>query len=258
MLCERGWKLTTPWWACLCSSICSRRGDCSPPLGPHTLPWDIYYGPSVQGKENGTQRCTRWETVKSFSCVRLFVIPRTAAHQAPLSMGFFQARILEWVAISFSRGFSWPRGRTWVSCLAGRFFIIWATREAQDEKAYCRGKPWVHPSPRWGGRRDKVHSSLSCSEEETWRARLVNPVMKYRVRGRAETDGESAQKGQQKKRLRGENSLMGLGVILRAICHGVCVCDPMDCSRPGSFVIGILQASMLISEHKLSGKISKI
>ena len=155
MLWERGWKLMTPWWACLCSSICSRRGDCSPLLGPHTLPWDIYYGPSVQGKENGTQRCTRWETVKSFSCVRLFVIPWTAAHQAPLSMGFFQARILEWVAISFSRGFSWPRGWTWVSCLAGRFFIIWATREAQDEKAYCRGKPWVHPSPRWGGREIK-------------------------------------------------------------------------------------------------------
>ena len=33
-----------------------------------------------------------------------FAIPWTVAHQAPLSMGFFQARILEWVAISFSRG----------------------------------------------------------------------------------------------------------------------------------------------------------
>ena len=30
-----------------------------------------------------------------------------------------QARILEWVAISFSRGSSWPRNRTWVSCIAG-------------------------------------------------------------------------------------------------------------------------------------------
>ena len=30
-------------------------------------------------------------------------------------MGFFQARILEWVAISFSWGSSWPRNRTWVS-----------------------------------------------------------------------------------------------------------------------------------------------
>ena len=33
-----------------------------------------------------------------------------------------QARILEWVAISFSRGSSQPRDQTWVSCIAGRFF----------------------------------------------------------------------------------------------------------------------------------------
>ena len=44
--------------------------------------------------------------------------------------GFLQARILEWVAISFSRGSSQPRVRTEVSCIASRFFIIWATREA--------------------------------------------------------------------------------------------------------------------------------
>jgi len=43
---------------------------------------------------------------------------------------YLQAKILEWVAISFSRGSSWPRGRTWVSCIAGRFFTVWATREA--------------------------------------------------------------------------------------------------------------------------------
>ena len=42
----------------------------------------------------------------------------------------FQARILEWVAISFSRGSSQPRDRTWVSCTVGRFFTDWVTREA--------------------------------------------------------------------------------------------------------------------------------
>ena len=41
----------------------------------------------------------------------------------------FQARIQEWVAISFSRGSSQPRDQTWVSCTAGRFFTDWATRE---------------------------------------------------------------------------------------------------------------------------------
>ena len=44
--------------------------------------------------------------------------------------GILHARILEWVAISFSRGSSQPRHRTQVSCIAGRFFTIWATRKA--------------------------------------------------------------------------------------------------------------------------------
>ena len=43
--------------------------------------------------------------------------------------GIFQARILEWVAISFSRGSSQLRDRTRVSCIAGKRFTIWATRE---------------------------------------------------------------------------------------------------------------------------------
>ena len=43
--------------------------------------------------------------------------------------GFLQARILEWVAISFSTGSSWPRDRTQVSRIAGRRFNLWATRE---------------------------------------------------------------------------------------------------------------------------------
>ena len=41
-----------------------------------------------------------------------------------------QARILEWVAIPFSRESSWPRDQTQVSSIADRFFIIWAAREA--------------------------------------------------------------------------------------------------------------------------------
>ena len=43
--------------------------------------------------------------------------------------GILQARMLKWVAISFSRGSSWPRGWTQVSCIAGRLFTDWATRE---------------------------------------------------------------------------------------------------------------------------------
>ena len=41
-----------------------------------------------------------------------------------------QARILEWVAISFSRGYSRPRGQTYISCIARRILYRWAIREA--------------------------------------------------------------------------------------------------------------------------------
>ena len=43
--------------------------------------------------------------------------------------GTFQARMLQWAAISLSRGSSRPRDQTRVSCTAGRSFIIWTTRE---------------------------------------------------------------------------------------------------------------------------------
>ena len=44
--------------------------------------------------------------------------------------GILQERMLEWVAISFSRGFSQPKDQTQVSRTAGGFFTNWATREA--------------------------------------------------------------------------------------------------------------------------------
>ena len=43
--------------------------------------------------------------------------------------GIFQARVLEWVAVSFSRESSRPWDGTRVSCIAGRCFTIWATKE---------------------------------------------------------------------------------------------------------------------------------
>ena len=45
--------------------------------------------------------------------------------------GILQARILEWITIPSSRGSSQPRDPTQVSRIAGRFFTIWATREAK-------------------------------------------------------------------------------------------------------------------------------
>ena len=52
-----------------------------------------------------------------FSCVQLYETLRTAAHQALLSVGIIQARILEWVAMPSSRASSRPRDQTHISCL---------------------------------------------------------------------------------------------------------------------------------------------
>ena len=55
--------------------------------------------------------------------------------------GIFQAKVLEWIAISFSRGSSRPRNRTQVSRIAGRRFTVWATREAVT---IIHSKPLYH------------------------------------------------------------------------------------------------------------------
>ena len=66
----------------------------------------------------------------SLGHVRLFVIPWTVH-------GTFQARILEWVAIPSSRGPSRLRDQTQVSCSAGRFCTVWATRETPYMHCCC-------------------------------------------------------------------------------------------------------------------------
>ena len=60
--------------------------------------------------------------------------------------GILQARILEWVAVSFSRISSRPRDQTQVSCNAGRRFNLWATREAKVKLLSCVrlfAAPWT-------------------------------------------------------------------------------------------------------------------
>ena len=54
--------------------------------------------------------------------------------------GIYRARILEWVAISFSRESSWPWDQTWASRIASRCFTIWATLK-HDEPHYL----WAIP-----------------------------------------------------------------------------------------------------------------
>ena len=67
--------------------------------------------------------------------------------------GIFQARVLEWGAIAFSRGSSPPRDRIQVSHIAGRCFTIWASREALK----AASKQATEIPPWWfiGGRQER-------------------------------------------------------------------------------------------------------
>ena len=64
--------------------------------------------------------------------------------------GIFQARVLEWVAISFFRRSSQPRDWTQVSCIAGRFFTVWVTREAHmvPQQSFFKGQVKEGVSPK--------------------------------------------------------------------------------------------------------------
>ena len=86
-----------------------------------------------------TPRNLKWSKVKvAQSCLTLCNPMDYTVH------GILQARILEWVAFSFSRGSSQPRDRTQVSCIASWFFTSWATREAK--KAECQ---WIDAFELW-------------------------------------------------------------------------------------------------------------
>ena len=85
-----------------------------------------------------------WRLLSCFPCA---VLSCTLNLKDCSSLGssvhwILQARILEWVAMPPSRGSSQPRDQTQNSHIAGGFFTIWVTREAQE---YWSGKPI--PSP---------------------------------------------------------------------------------------------------------------
>ena len=79
-------------------------------------------------------------------------------------LGILQARILQWFAMPFSWGSSQPRDWTRVSSIAGRFFTVLATREAQDslEAGYYVGWPAIRF---FSGLRGGVRSSWDVSHK---------------------------------------------------------------------------------------------
>ena len=54
--------------------------------------------------------------------------------------GILQAKMLEWIAIPFSRESSQPRDQTSVSLIVGKFFTAWATRESPIQDVYFASK----------------------------------------------------------------------------------------------------------------------
>ena len=87
-----------------------------------------HFGHGVREWKISNMLC--WSESESVSCS---VVSHRTGCSLPGSSGrgIFQARILEWVTITFSRGLSQARGRTWVSHIAGRFFTAWITSEAE-------------------------------------------------------------------------------------------------------------------------------
>ena len=109
-------------------------------------------GPELQRSCNWT--CVMWESEShpfvrwnELMCVRACSVaqscPTLCDHtdcSPPGSSvhGVLQARILEWVAMPSSRGYSQPRDWTQVSYIAGRFFINWATGQIQPTACFGR------------------------------------------------------------------------------------------------------------------------
>ena len=179
---------------------------------------------------------------KSLSHVWLFATPWTVAYQAPLSMGFLQARVLEWGAISFSRGSSQPRDRTQVSCIADRCFTIWVTREAikqnptiNNTHIHILGRSFLtlHAALPW---KEGVHVWFAAAAKSRQSCPTVQPQRRQPTRLLCPWDSL------------GKNTGVGCHFLLqcmkvkskREVAQScLTLCNPVDCSLPGSSVHGI-------------------
>ena len=136
----------------------------------------------------GTRTLGKAQKMKSLSRVRLFVTPRTIACSSV--HGIFQVRLLEWVAISFSKGSSQPRDQTRVSCTAGSLFTIWATREIKATKtqlvqfshSVMSDSLWPHESqhtrPPCPSSTPGVHSN-SCPSSRWWHPAISSSLIPF-------------------------------------------------------------------------------
>ena len=119
---EQGTLLRALWWP-KWKEIQNRGGPCT------------HIADSLQLHSRNQDNIVKWESTgkcELLSHAQLFVIPQTVAHQALLSMGILQERILGWVAMPSSRESSQPKDQTQVFCIAGKLFTIWTTRKPKN------------------------------------------------------------------------------------------------------------------------------
>ena len=151
--------------------------------------------------------------------------------------GILQARILEWVAFPFSRGSSQSRDWTQVSCIAGGFFtelsgkpFIMSMECANWACLHHSSSPGVSPT----------FPEFHCYSSDGVTQLLSSSSRSFSSNGDLPTLGP-----------------FGLLVLLILIHAQLCLtlCDPMDCSLPGSSVYGIFQARILdwIAIHYFRG-----
>ena len=110
------------------------------------------------------------------SCLTLFD-PRDYSPPGSSVHGILQARILEWVVISFSRGSSWPRDRTWVSCIGRWIHYHWFTREAQLQEHACLIFQFSFCRKSWAG----LTAILSFCLRSPWTFRKLGQAVRKEV-----------------------------------------------------------------------------
>ena len=91
------------------------------------IKWDLMYT-ALSGGYHRENMCVGGN---SPSHIHRFAIPWTVSLSGSSVHRIFSARILEWVVISSSKRSSQPRDQTQVSCITGKFFTMWDTKEAQ-------------------------------------------------------------------------------------------------------------------------------
>jgi len=149
-----------------------------------------------------------------------YSLPGSSVH------GISQARILEWVAISFSRGSSGPRDWTQVYCLAGGFPGHWC--HPGSPYTIVRGQK----RKKLKRKRDltQIYKGLGCQHEEF---------------GLYATNSNFYNGGFRLWRSRTDFSDSIPAALAKSLQLCPTLCDPIDGSPPGSPVLGILQARTL-------------